>query len=180
MRIALTAGLACLTAISGLVAAPSTLAASATGVSLGEGAACQLSIPTTNTGVRPKATGFRNESTSVSNFVICPVSTQVAISNDQHSSVYIRVYSMDGATHSVSCTGVSGWDNNTVLYSTKTFDVSSSDPSYGYTVQWLAEDFGGTAGNPIPGSIGFSVTCNLPPQAAITQVIGVFSYEVGT
>src|SRR5690242_8566521 len=34
------------------------------------GGACQLSIPTTNTGVRPKATGFRNEGT-VNNFVIC-------------------------------------------------------------------------------------------------------------
>ena len=134
----------------------------------------------TTTGVRPKATGFRNESATGSNFVICPVSNAVAYSNDNDTAAVLRVYSIDGATHSVSCTAVSGWDQADLHSSTKTFNVSSTDPSYGYTAQWTAADFGGTNGDPIPGSVGFSVTCNLPPKTAIAHASAIFDYQIGT
>jgi hypothetical protein len=179
MRIPLYTSVASIAIASGLVASAAT-ATTIQGVSMWPGSICQLSIPTTNTGVRPKATGFRNESTTTSNFVICPISNAVGVSNDNDIAGVLRLYSMDGATHNVSCTAVSGWDKTDLHYSTKTFSVSSADPSYGYTAQWTATDFGGTDGDPIPGSIGFSVTCNLPPQVAIAHAAGVFNYEIGS
>lgn len=179
MRIPLTACLSGIAIASGLVA-PAATASTTQGISMWPGSVCQLSIPTTNTGVRPKATGFRNESTTTSNFVICPIPNAVGISNDNSTAGVLRLYSMDGASHSVSCTAVSGWDQADMHYSTKTFAVSSADPSYGYTAQWTAADFGGTNGDPIPGSIGFSVTCNLSPQVAIAHAAGIFAYEIGT
>ena len=96
------------------------------------------------------------------------------------TSGVLRVYSLDGAPHNVSCIAVSGWDHADLHYSTKTFAVSSADPSYGHTVQWTAVDFGGTDGDPIPGSIGSSVTCNLPSHTAIAHAAGVFAYEIGS
>lgn len=179
MRIPLYACLSSIAIASGL-AAPAATASTTSGISMWPGSVCQLSIPTTNTGVRPKATGFRNESTTTSNFVICPIPNAVASSNDNDTGAVLRLYSMDGATHSISCTAVSGWDQADLRYSTKTFDVSSADPSYGYTVQWTAADFGGTNGEPIHGSVGFSVTCNLPPKTAIAHTAGIFAYEIGT
>lgn len=179
MRVPLCTGIATIAIASGLVASAAT-ASTIQGISMWPGSVCQLSIPTTNTGVRPKATGFRNESTTTSNFVICPIPNAVASSNDNDTGAALRLYSIDGATHSVSCTAVSGWDQADLHYSTKTFNVSSVDPSYGYTVQWTATDFGGTDGDPIPGSVGFSVTCNLPAKTAIAHAAGIFAYEIGT
>ena len=178
MRIPLCTAIAAVAFASGLVS-PAATAATTQAISMWPGSVCQLSIPTTNTGVRPKATGFRNESATTSNFVICPIPNAVGLSNDNDTAGILRLYSMDGGTHSVSCTAVSGWDQADLHYSTKAFDVSSADPSYGYTAQWTAEDFGGTAGSPIPGSIGLSVTCNLPPQVAIAHAAGIFAYEIG-
>lgn len=103
MRIPLTACLSGIAIASGLVA-PAATASTTQGISMWPGSVCQLSIPTTNTGVRPKATGFRNESTTTSNFVICPIPNAVGISNDNSTAGVLRLYSMDGASHSVSCT----------------------------------------------------------------------------
>ena len=146
------------------------------------GGSCQLSLPTTNTGVRPRATGFRNESTTTSNFVICPITTPIASDNDQFTDIYVTVYSINGAAHLVSCTavaGISDYPGATPIYSTRSESVDSSDTPVGQIYHWTAADFGGTAGDPITGSIVSSVTCNLPAQTAISFVQVPYSYDVG-
>jgi len=143
-------------------------------------ASCQLSIPTTNTGVRPKATGFRNESTTTGNFVICPVIAGPGNGTASPLSwLNIFVYSLDGTSRNVSCTGMTGWYGGYMppVYSTKTF--SSDTTGQGYTITWWPTDFGGLSGTTIPGSLNFSVTCNLPPQTAINFMEAIFPYAVG-
>ena len=133
-------------------------------------AACQLSIPTPDTQVRPKATGFRNESTTNGAFVICgygkPTSSTAGIT--QFSLTLVTV---DGATRSVSCTGVSGVNGgNPQRYSTKTVVVTAANPA---DAVWGPADFGYTS--EIPFTVAPSVTCSLAPQIAITQVIDAYN-----
>ena len=87
--------------------------------------ACQLSIPTTDTQVRPKASGYRNESTSKSAFVICGYSTPTYDSTSKQILIYFT--SMDAVSRNISCTAVSGMAGAEPLtYSTK----SISSPSW--------------------------------------------------
>jgi len=162
--------LAALVAISGMVAVP---AAHAWSASTSTGATCQLSIPTTDTRFRPKATGARNESTTTSNFVICPVQSPASGSEDAFKGVYMFVYSLDAASHDVSCTGVTGYNGAYSLkYVTKTASVSGANGPVGIHYIWTAPDFGGEEDSLIKGGATFSVTCLLPPQVAINFYYG--------
>ncbi len=175
MRFLFTAsGITCLA-----LAALSTPTASADAVStfaLATGSGCQLSIPTTNTGVRPKATGIRNESQTASNFVICPIVVTNGTTNGI-TGLTIGLYSLDGNTSYVSCTAVTGVFGNQMapqIYSTKIQPISST---IGYQmVSWFGDNFGGNPGDPF---YVMSVTCLLPPQTAIDFIQTNYSYEVG-
>ena len=136
--------------------------------------ACQLSIPTTDTQVRPKASGYRNESTSKSAFVICGYSTPTYDSTSKQILIYFT--SMDAVSRNISCTAVSGMAGAEPLtYSTKSISSTAAET---YTaLLWTPADFGGTTD--IPYGEAVSVTCTLPPQTAITQVINAFDYEIG-
>jgi hypothetical protein len=136
--------------------------------------ACQLSIPTTDTQVRPKASGYRNESTSKSAFVICGYSTPSYDSTSKQILIYFT--SMDAVSRNISCTAVSGMAGAEPLtYSTKSISSTAAET---YTaLLWTPADFGGTTD--IPYGVAVSVTCTLPPQTAITQVINAFDYEIG-
>jgi len=171
----LTLGLACIVAASGLTAMPAAHAATAATNTLATGSACQLSIPTTNTGVRPKASGLRNESTTTSNFVICPQTLPNA-TGAGFTGVYIGLYSLDGTSRDVTCTTVTSWFGGaTQVYSSKTLAVSTTT---GYQlISWDATDFGGTAG---AAFVAMSVTCNLPPQTAVSVFQGSYNYNIGT
>jgi len=136
--------------------------------------ACQLSIPTTDTQVRPKASGFRNESTSKSAFVICGYNTPTVDSASKQILIYFT--SMDGMSRNISCTAVSGMAGaEPMVYSTKS--ISSTAAGTYTALLWTAGDFGGTSD--IPYGEAPSVTCTLPPQTAVTQVINAFDYEIG-
>ena len=137
---------------------------------------CTLSIPTTDTGVRPKAAGFRNEGTTNA-FVICAFDSAPGQANnlasEQESDPYVvTLYfaSMDGKTHAFNCTGVNSWPAPIasaavpVQYSGKNVVVDPNDPS-NEQIAWTHWDFGGTANIPTSGS--FSVTCLLQPGVAI-------------
>jgi hypothetical protein len=124
--------------------------------------ACQLSLPTTDTRVRPRANGYRNEGTA-NQFVICGMG---GYENSTVLSTTLLATSMDGQAHAMSCTGVTGLVglNGGPLYSVKTVDV----PASGTGMQtWAAEDFGGTEGGVIEGGLNLSVTCALPPNVAL-------------
>jgi hypothetical protein len=136
---------------------------------------CSLSIPTTDTKVRPKATGFRNEGTTNA-FVICTFDTPPGGYSTTNNFTYAGVVlkSMDGADHDVTCTGVNsiadagGVGVSEPQYVAKTITVNdeSEGGPLGAPVQWGPEDFGSTG--TIPDSSGlFSITCILPPQVSI-------------
>lgn len=135
---------------------------------------CQLSIPTTDTQVRPKATGYRNESTTKSAFVICGYDTP---SKDSNSKVVLVDFtSMDGVSRNISCTAVNGMAGTEPLtYSTKS--VPSTYQGTFSALFWYPGDFGGT--RDIPLGEAMSVTCTLPPQTAITQLYNSFDSEIG-
>ena len=158
--------IAALCAVCALATAPAARAAYST--SEVTGSACQLSIPTTDTKFRPKATGARNESTTSSNFVICPVQAPAASGEDAFKALFMFVYSIDGASHDVSCTAVTGYNGAYSLkYSSKTASVSGNNGPIGIYFTWNGADFGGDENSTIKGSSTFSVTCLLPPQVAI-------------
>ncbi|MFT3898332.1 MAG: hypothetical protein QM719_11680 [Thermomonas sp.] len=172
---------ACMAIALGLSVTPAANSATTTQYSVMTGGNCQLSIPTTDTKFRPKATGARNESATTSSFVICPFSITPSTSNASPVlGFYLTLYSLDGLAHNnVSCTAVTGIQTLGIppVYSAKTADIPASGAGQ---LSWLGADFGGTNGNPITGSANLSVTCNLPPQTAIDTLVTNFNYEIGT
>jgi hypothetical protein len=178
----LPTALAGLVAVHGLATAPISTAAEIMQTMLFPGAVCQLSIPTTNTGVRPKATGFRNESTTTSNFVICPLVTPTLRSSSYDPLVfgYIAFKSLDGLAHSASCTAVTGGqqDGFPPTYSTRSIFISASGSADTYA--WGRSDFGQSPGTSIDGSALFTITCNLPPQVQIVNLKSNYYIDIGS
>ena len=155
----------------GLAVAPA--AGAATGATTGTGATCQPVAPGSNAKLGFKASGIRNESTSTSSFVICPLPSTVTFGSNAFTDVWLQVYSIDGASHDVTCTAVTGFLLNFMQYSSKTFTVAGTNQA---THEWTAADFGRSAGDLIGDSNAFSVTCSLPPQTMILAVNGWFLY----
>lgn len=152
-----------------LLATPTVSAVNANRVLLDQGGpACQLSVPTTNSKVRPRATGMRNEGTS-SEFVICQYAATAKFADAD-----IFISTIDGADHLVQCTGVNGNAINP-LYSTKSMQTGTA-PEVVVPIEWLPQDFAST------GTFGlyfFSVTCVLPPGASIMSLGGDYTEDVG-
>ena len=140
-------------------------------------AACQLSIPTTDIQVRPKATGFRNESTTKGAFVICGYSQPTKDATDGlPSSIQIYFHSIDDAGRNISSTTVTGVDGLwPMVYSTKTTQSTANGTCS--DLAWGPGDFGGTS--EIPYGFHVSVTCSLPPQTSITSILNSVQYEIG-
>jgi hypothetical protein len=135
------------------------------------GQACQLSLPTIDTAVAPRANGFRNDG-SANVFVICGYTNPMGF---DPGLVTMFFTSADGKAHNLSCTavkGVAGYEAATYL--TKPVSI----PATGYVyLHFDPPDFGGTS--TIPNALNFSVTCSLPPHAAITVVQASYNYNIG-
>ena len=168
--------LAGLVAVYGLISTPPAHAATMFTQAIATGSVCQLSIPTTNTGVRPKATGFRNESTKTSNFVICPLPIP-NYTGHGFTTVTVGLYSLDGAVRNVTCTAMTSWFGGGLIpvYSSKTVAVKTTTTND--IIVWNAPDFGAPEGY---WFTVMSVTCNLPPQTAIAVIEGYYNYDIGT
>lgn len=137
------------------------------------GTACALSIPTTDTKVRPKATGFRNEGTTNA-FVICGY----PLPNGDLTFFNMNFMSLDGVARDVTCTAMNGNAFFSPTYSSKTV-TTPADTTGATAVSWSAADFGGTAGNSMPTGY-ISVTCILPGQVSIPNVYVNYNEDVGT
>jgi hypothetical protein len=165
-------------ATAGIAMAPVANAATQSRTAwMAAGPACQLSLPTTSTSVRGRATGFRNEGTTNA-VVICQFDTPDGSLNG--AAVYLT--STDGVAHTVSCTAVNGFNlapsASQIAYSTKsmgTTDVSGLAAVF----QWDASDFGGTAGDDMPNQGFFSVTCTLPPKTQVNLYGMSYDEDVG-
>ena len=128
--------------------------------------ACTLSIPTTDTKARPKATGFRNEGTT-NQFVICGF--DIDSTNPGFHSIDLGFVSIDGLAHTFNCTAMSRYNYSTTgQYLTKavnvpagggaSFAIADTDPDYDENVYDLYP-------------WGQSVTCTLPGGVAIISVL---------
>jgi len=133
------------------------------------GPACQLSVPTTSSKVRPRATGMRNEGTT-NEFVIC----QYASTSSAFTSADIYFSTIDGANHTVQCTGMRGTAaGGDAYYSTKSADTGTG----GYSqFSWTSSDFGETTDF---GNAMFSVTCTLPGGASLIATEATYTEDVG-
>jgi hypothetical protein len=160
--------------LGGTYAAPARAVTQIKGYAYPPGDACQLSIPTTDTKVRPRANGYRNEGTT-SQFVICSMGGYEA---GTVLSMLLNYTSTDGAIHSMTCTGVTGMTGwSPVHFSSKTVSVPSSGLGF---QEWRAEDFGGPADTPIAdGGLNLSVTCILPPGVALQGFDSTNLIDVG-
>jgi len=157
----------------GLLAASPASAATASRIMEDQGGpACQLSVPTTSTQVRPRASGMRNEGTTGA-FVIC----QFAATSSPFTQAGITLVSIDGANHTVSCTGMSGYVTQSAYYATFNIYVQASDQA-GTSVGWNSGYFDPSLGT-LP-SRGFSVTCNLPPGTSIVGTLAYYDEDVGS
>ena len=129
--------------------------------------ACTLSIPTTDTGVRPKATGFRNEGTANA-FVIC--SADVANADGfggDTTYIGLSLASFDGNAHSTNCTAVARYPDtlSNIQYvtlpalNTAATGVATSLTTSGAPPSYYDHQRG-----------VLSVTCVLPPGVSILAV----------
>lgn len=157
--------LAATTLIGGLLSMPALAGSVAKTQTQNAASACALSIPTTDTKVRPKATGFRNEGTT-NQFVICGFDID-SVDPGFHS-IQLGFASIDGAAHNVSCTAAARFNSSTTAqYLTKvvavpaggtaTFQISDQDPDYDTAIY-----------NLYPWAQ--SVTCTLTAGTAITYL----------
>ena len=134
---------------------------------------CTLSVPTIDTKVRPRASGFKNEGTTNA-FVICSfdappgadtVSGQPFNQAGLFTEADLFLLSTDDVPRNVQCTGVNSLPNSGQQFVTKTVSVASS--SVNAAVSFMPADF--NAASYIPWSGGaFSITCILPPNISIS------------
>ena len=154
--------------LAGVALAQPAAAVTQTGYQVQTGAnMCTLSVPTTDTKVRPRATGFNNEGTTNA-FVICsfdapPGAFGVLLTEFTSAALYLR--SLDGAAREVTCTGVNALPaTGNQQFVPKTHVVSATDAETQFA--WSPADFAGTSTIPYSGG-AFSVTCILPPQTSV-------------
>lgn len=133
--------------------------------------ACQLSLPTIDTRVSPRATGFRNDGTATT-YVICGLWKPVADSNYLDATIYLAT--ADGTAHDVTCTGVNDEAGGSQQYVSKTVHVANGASN---AAVFSPADFGGTSD--ILSGFNFSITCALPPHAAIERVRSHVSRDIG-
>ena len=138
------------------------------------GIVCQLSIPTVDTTVRAKATGFRNEGTT-SSFGICGMESSNSHDGEVGTirQITIGLYSLNQSAKTVNCTAVNGFANGAPIYSSKNASVAANGATTNLTFD--AGDFGGTSGDPLPESDFWSITCNLPSNSAIGNMVTKFT-----
>jgi hypothetical protein len=136
--------------------------------------ACQLSLPTIDTKVSPRATGFRNDGTS-GTFVICGASRPT---DDGFLIIgTLSFKSFDSVAHSFDCTAVTGQPDSLgqIVYKTKTVALAANAAG---SVGFSPPDYGG--GTSLPDGFSLSITCALPPHVSITTLATSYQHDIGT
>ena len=131
---------------------------------------------TTASNIKAKATGLRNEGTS-NTFVICGFES--SNSRDAFGTIQgidMGMYGLNGASATVSCTAVNGYTGLAPVYATKSVVTAVGG---GETIlSFDASDFGGVAGDPLPNSDYWSITCLLSGNTAIGRMRTKFQVSV--
>ena len=150
---------------AGLAAAlaPAMAATNTENMSENAAQACQLSLPTIDTKVSPRATGFRNDGTA-NVFVICGTSVPTD-DNDFFSGSALWLYSTSPQDVTVNCTFVTG-TAGMYVYSTQSLSLpAGSDPN--------------RIGQELSGAYNVTATCVLPPKVAILRTESTYTLNVG-
>ncbi len=132
---------------------------------------CQAALPSFEGLIRKRPLAIQNEGATTA-FVGCSLPTQGDITG---ATVYLS--SIDGAAHTVSCTGVSGYASNvaTPSYAAKTISVAANGAPQG--AFWSTADFGGGARFPY---YYFSLQCALPPGVGMNDLELRYNEETQT
>jgi hypothetical protein len=128
---------------------------------------CNLSIPSTDTKVRPKASGFRNEGTT-NQFVICGFDL-ASSPGPGFSALDMYFSSFDGVAHTFDCTAMARFiDGSTGMYQTKSVTTHAD----GQSSELYIDDSNPNYYVYLPSQ---SITCTLPPGVAILTVQSVYT-----
>ncbi len=137
---------------------------------------CQAALPAFEGQIRKRPLALQNEGTGTA-FVSCAFSA--AGSSDLVSGSITRVYvyaaSIDGAAHTISCTGVTGFntDQNQFVVKTATLSADGSQSR----MQWNVSDFSDSPAV-FPRST-FSVSCRVDPGVGLNDTHVQFNEDVG-
>lgn len=130
---------------------------------------CQLSIPTTTSAIRPRATGVRNEGAETA-FIICGFPN---LFSSGTNSINIQLATFDGAADTVNCTAVTRQSTGSgPVFVPRSIDVPSSGAAV--TTTWTDAELGAI------GGFAYSITCALPEGVGITGVRMSIQDEIGS
>ena len=160
-------------ALCALAPGPAAAALKTQFASYNSAMACQLSLPTIDTKVAPRATGFRNDGTS-GTFVICGGSLPTDDSFLILGTLFFR--SFDNVAHTFDCTAVTGQPDNLaqITYKTKTITLAANAPG---SLGFSPSDYGG--GSALPNGFSLSITCALPPHVSILSLTTSYQQDIG-
>jgi len=130
---------------------------------------CTPAFGASEVAIRKRPLSVQNEG-STNAFITCSFSSQGA---PTAAGVYVN--SIDGAVHTVTCTGVTSYMTATNQYVVKSIDVGPSTDQE--LISWAPADFAGTTNFP---SSYFSVSCGVPPGAGVNDIYVDFNEEIGT
>ena len=131
---------------------------------------------TTASNIKAKATGLRNEGTT-NTFVICGFeSSNSRAEFGTIKAITMGLFGINGASKNVSCTAVNGFANGAPIYATKSVITDAGGTAVQLTYD--ASDFGGNAGEPLPASDFWSITCYLPGSTSIGYMRTQFTVNV--
>ena len=140
------------------------------------GVSCKPTDMVVNTGLKAKSTGLRNEGTTAG-FVICGFESSNSRSDvGTVLGITMGIYGIGGTVTTVSCTAVNGYAANAPIYAVK--NVTTNADGTASLMNFDASDFGGTAGQPLPDTDFWSVTCTLPAKSSIGYMYTKFNVNV--
>ena len=166
---------ACLLAL-GLIPGQASAAVQTRVFSGNANAWCNSATPASDGFIRKRPLAVQNEGTSDA-FVTCTFISQyptVSYAGSAVTQVKIWAQSFDGAAHTINCTGVSGYPGF-AQYIVKSINVDASGAQF--VANWNAADFM-NAPAVFPSNL-FSLSCHLPPGAALNDMYVSFTDDVG-
>ena len=124
---------------------------------------CQSALPVFEQHLRNRPLAVQNDGGGTA-FVTCSYLSDQA--NDEVVSFGVYARATGGAAITLTCTAVVGYDSPTpeAAYVTKTLDLEASGVQD--AIYWYGSDFGGT----IPTGLPVSLSCSLPPGAALNDM----------
>ena len=140
------------------------------------GVVCKPSTSSGSSTIVAKATGLRNEGTATATVICGFESSNSRADFGTIQGITMGLFGINGAAKNVSCTAVNGFANGAPIYATKSVITDAGGTAVELTYD--ASDFGGVAGEPLPASDFWSITCYLPGSTSIGYMRTQFTVNV--